>query len=336
VVVVGSINVDLVVTAPRLPAPGETVLGGTFARHHGGKGGNQAVAAARLGAVTSLMAAVGDDELGRDARLTLTFDGVDDSEVATVAGQPTGVALIVVGPDGQNAIAVAPGANAALTPNEIEAALGRVAPGADDVVLVGHEIPTESATAALRAARRAGATTVLNPAPARGIQREMLALADVITPNEFELAELVGVRGAERTQGGVAVSSEDAADAARTLLAGSRPADAGGAVLVSLGSRGAVLVTSAAAVMIPVPPVTAADATGAGDALNGALAAGLAAGLALEQAARRAVLAASLSTRHPGARDGLPTVEDVETFRLPAIVAQGQWAPTVVTQAENA
>ena len=336
VVVVGSINVDLVVTAPRLPAPGETVLGGTFARHHGGKGANQAVAAARLGATTSLIGAVGDDDVGRESRLALASEGVDHAEVAGIGGDSTGVALIVVAPDGQNAIAVAPGANAALTPVAVEQGLRRAAVGQADVVLVGHEIPTGSAAAALRAGRLAGAITVLNPAPAAGIEAELLALADVITPNEVELAELARAAGVERPVRGAAVTSEETIEAARRLLAGVGPETAARAVLVSLGAAGAILVTSTAAVTVPAPQVAATDATGAGDALNGALAAGLADGIELEAAARRAVLAASLSTTQPGARDGLPTVAELEAFGESGRRDRDQCAPSAVTQAENA
>ena len=310
VVVVGSINVDLVVTAPRLPAPGETVLGGTFARHHGGKGGNQAVAAARLGAATSLVAAVGGDELGREARAALAADGVDIDGLVTIDGETTGVALIVVGPDGQNAIAVAPGANGAVTPRVVQAGLRRASVGPGDVVLVGHEIPTETAIAALGAARLAQASTVLNPAPALGIDHSMLALADVATPNELELAELLdpGRSGRHTDETG-----ESLLGAARTFMTGD-PGDLPAALLVSLGSAGAALVTPAGVVTVPAPPVHAVDATGAGDALNGALAAGLAAGLDLEAAARRAVLVASISTSRRGARDGLVTAVQLDEW----------------------
>ena len=334
VVVVGSINVDLVVTAPRLPAPGETVLGGTFARHHGGKGGNQAVAAARLGATTSLVGAVGGDELGREARAALAADGVDLEGLVTLDGETTGVALIVVAPDGQNAIAVAPGANRAATPDVVEAGLRRASVGPGDVVLVGHEIPTEAAIAALRAARLAHASTVLNPAPALGMDLAMLAQADVTTPNEVELAELLdpgrSVRHTEET-------GESLLRAARAFMAARDPGDLPRALLVSLGPAGAALVTRAAVVTIPAPHVHAVDATGAGDALNGALAAGLAAGLDLEGAARRAVLAASISTSRRGARDGLPTAADLaalEPARTPP-ARRRQGRPSVPTQAEN-
>src|SRR5919109_1761119 len=145
VIVVGSINIDLVATVPTLPRPGETVTGGRLARHDGGKGGNQAVAAARLGAETWLIAAVGRDAFGADALAALAADGVHTEGVRTVAEAPTGVALIMVGADGENLIAVASGANALLTPEHVRDGLAALAPGSGDVVLVGHEIPTASA-----------------------------------------------------------------------------------------------------------------------------------------------------------------------------------------------
>ena len=190
VVVVGSVNVDLVVAVERLPGPGETVVGGRFARHHGGKGGNQAIAAARLGAPTTFIGAVGDDAFGRDAAAALEAGGVNIDGLVTLPGRPTGVALITVDARGENSIAVADGANHGLTSVQVRTALRglRLVPG--DVVLVGHEIRTGAAHEALRLARLAGATTILNPAPAGGLERPTLDLADVLTPNEGELAAL--------------------------------------------------------------------------------------------------------------------------------------------------
>src|SRR6476469_4810622 len=166
VLVVGSVNIDLVVSVDHLPRPGETVTGGRFARHHGGKGANQAVAAARLGASTAFIGAVGDDAFGPEARAALDTEGVDTTELLAVPGTPTGVALIVVDAAGENSIAVAGGANAALTVDDVRAGLARLVPTRGDVVLVGLEIPADVARAALEAGRTAGATTILNPAPA--------------------------------------------------------------------------------------------------------------------------------------------------------------------------
>jgi ribokinase len=286
VVVVGSVNVDLVVSVERLPAPGETVIGGRFARHHGGKGGNQAVAAARLGARTCFVGAVGRDDLGSAARAVLEAEGIDVSELTTLDRQPTGVALITVDAHGENSIAVAGGANAALTPEVVEGSLTRLAPAAGDVVLVGHEIPTATARAALAIGRASGATTILNPAPATGLDAGTVALADILTPNEVESAVLSGI--------------------------GARPTTA---VLVSRGALGARLEIDGDVVEIPAPAVVAVDTVGAGDTLNGALAASIAEGRSLPEAARRAVAAASLAVTRAGAREGMPTRAELEALR---------------------
>jgi ribokinase len=312
VLVVGSVNVDLVVQTERLPMPGETVLGGTFSRFHGGKGGNQAVAAARLGAAVMLVAALGDDDLAHDARAALAREGIGTEVIVTVDHTATGVALILVDAKAENQIAVAPGANTGLTAAHVRSALGRLRPHEADVVLVTHEIPTEAAREALRIGRDGGAWTVLNPAPADGIDRTMLTLADVVTPNRGELARLAAADA--RRSGRPTPGAEDPIRAARTLLeTTSEGPGAGKAFLVSLGASGAVLVSRDAAPFdIAAPKVAAVDATGAGDALNGALAAGLAGGLDLEAAARRAVVAASLSVTRAGAREGMPTAAELD------------------------
>jgi ribokinase len=297
VIVVGSVNVDLVVTTDRLPVPGETVTGGRFARHHGGKGGNQAVAAARLGARTWFVGAVGEDAFGSEARAALEADGVDTTELATLPWDSTGVALIIVDAAGENSIAVAGGANATLTTEHVSAALERLAPRPGDVVLVCHEIPTGTASDALRRARAAGATTIFNPAPADGVTPDLLSLTDLLTPNLGEAARLL--------------VGEGEPDALAAELVGSLAG--GGHVLISLGADGARLHGQDGAVTIPAPLVTAIDTVGAGDTLNGALAAGLAAGLDLEVAALRAVTAASLATTRAGAREGMPTVAELTT-----------------------
>ena len=296
VIVVGSVNVDLVVTTEHLPRPGETVIGGRFARHNGGKGGNQAVAAARLGATAILVGAVGDDVFGPEARAALEAAGVDVGGVLTLPGA-TGVALITVDEAGENSIAVAGGANAALSSVQVRAALKRLVLTPADVVLVGHEIRTGATHEALRLARIAGATTILNPAPAGGLEAPTLALADILTPNEGELATLASTEGPPSAQ-------------ARRVL-GAAPGRR--AVLVSLGSRGAMLVSGGRARTLASPRVEVIDTVGAGDTLNGALAAGLASGLDLAEASRRAVVAASLAVGRAGAREGMPTSAELDT-----------------------
>src|SRR4051794_8730697 len=280
VVIVGAINVDLVVSVTRLPAPGETVAGGGFARLRGGKGANQAVAAARLGAQVAMFGAVGRDEMGDEAVRELAGEGIDVSAVARVS-EPTGVALIVVDHAGENQIAVASGANAALAAPALELS-------GEGVMLLNHEISAEIVESAARAAADAGWRVVLNPAPARELPDAPIA---VLTPNASEAAELTGERDPEA--------------AARALSART-----GGAVLVTLGADGALLFAGEP-LRLPATRVDAVDTTGAGDTVNGALAAELAAGRPLEEAARFALTAAALSTRRPGARGGMPRREEM-------------------------
>ena len=222
VLVVGSVNVDLVVAAPRLPGPGQTVTGGDLARYQGGKGGNQATAAARLGARVAFVGSVGDDEMGRQARSALASEGIEVTSLA-VSGRATGVALIVVDPRGENLITVAPGANEDVHAAQVRTALAALAPGTHDVVLVCREIPADGVRAALEVGREAGSITILNPAPADGLDAATLALADILTPNQTELALLVGLGPADG----------DPETAARHVLAGpptgaGRRADDGG------------------------------------------------------------------------------------------------------------
>jgi ribokinase len=313
VIVVGSVNVDLVAHGPRLPSPGETVTGAEFSRHHGGKGANQAVAAARLGATTAFVGALGDDDFGADARSALAAEGIDLAGLAITPGA-TGVALILVDARGENLISVASGANAAVTPDLVRTGFDRLRPTAGDVVLVGHEIPTAAVVAALAAGRSAGATTMLNPAPADGIDRSTFGLADILTPNRGELAAIAAADG--KRVGRAAEAGGQPEALARTLLEG----NSGGpgvrqAVVVTLGAAGALVLRPAGeTVDVPAVAVRAIDTVGAGDAFNGVLAAGLAAGLDLETAARRAVAAAAVSTTRAGAREGMPTATDLEEF----------------------
>jgi ribokinase len=296
VIVVGSVNVDLVVTVDHLPQSGETVTGGRFARHHGGKGGNQAVAAARLGADTFFVGAVGGDAFGAEARAALAGEGIDLRGLIALDDEVTGVALIAVEETGENAIAVASGANGGLTAAHVRDALAILAPQPDDVLLVGHEIPTDATREALRLGREAGAVTILNPAPADGLDAPLLALADILTPNRGELAVML---------------DDDAPDAgpkAGSLVT----TDPARAVLVTLGGDGALLVDGTGTHALHGPSVRVVDTVGAGDTLNGALAAGLASGLALSDAARRAVTAATLAVTRAGAREGMPTLEELQ------------------------
>lgn len=287
VLICGSINVDLVVRVAELPAPGRTVSGGAFASHSGGKGANQAVAAARQGAHVALVGAVGDDELGRGALVDLERAGVDVSRVVVVPGTATGLALIVVDERGENQIAVAPGANAALSADAVAAALAGYEPADGGCFLAGFEIPDEAIIAGARAAAAHGMTIVVNPAPARALHPELLALKPIVVPNEHEAEALTGER--------------EPINAAR-LISGRTAAP----TIVTLGAAGALFydpgTTPDTVERLPAPVVEALDTTGAGDAFVGALAAQLAVGSPLREAAAAAVQAASESVTQPGAR----------------------------------
>jgi ribokinase len=288
VVVLGSVNIDLVVRVPRLPAAGETVTGGTFAQHHGGKGANQAVAAARLGAEVAFVGAVGDDDFGRAARQALVEDGVNVDGLTTLMGSPTGAALIVVNDQGENQIAVASGANA-----EVDADAWPHDAGFGDVFVAGFEVDDDAIVSRAVDGSKVGEQIVINPAPAREIPTELLATRPILVPNEIEALALTG---------------EADPEAAAKVLAQRSNAP----VVVTLGPRGAIVVADGRVDAIAAPHVDAVDTTGAGDAFVGALAAELAIGRPLLEAARFAVYAASLSVRVAGAREGMPTRGEVE------------------------
>jgi ribokinase len=337
VIVVGSINIDLVARVPQLPHPGETVLGGTYEHHHGGKGGNQAVAAARLGRPTLLIGAVGDDTFGSDARRALHAERVDVSMVATLRGEATGIALILVDSSGENEIAVVPGANGALEAGYARDSLARLGPLTGDVLLVCNEVPGRVIREALLCGQAAGATTIFNPAPATDIDRAVFGLADILTPNRTELEILL------RTDGRRPASRHPAATEttvrARALMADTT--DGPGvrrAVIVTLGAAGVVVLRRAeplsdatSAVQptpgagsgrgseltcweVPAEKVATIDTTGAGDAFCGALAASLAEGRPLPEAVHRAVAAAALATTRVGAREGMPSAVELGGF----------------------
>jgi ribokinase len=240
VIVVGSVNIDLVARVPHLPRPGETVTGGSYERHQGGKGGNQAVAAARLRRPTLFIGAAGDDTFEPEARRALAAERVDVSMLASLPGQPTGVALILVDAAGENEIAVVSGANGAIESGYVRDCLARLGPLVGDVLLVCNEIPLHVVREALVCGHAAGATTVLNPAPATGIDRSIFGLADVVAPNRNELATLL------QTDAGAASRKADGgmvtAVRARSLLA---PGPGGPgvrkAVILTMGATGVVV-----------------------------------------------------------------------------------------------
>ncbi|HEX5569547.1 MAG TPA: ribokinase [Streptomyces sp.] len=285
VVVVGSVNADHRIEVARLPAPGETVLGGPPAVLGGGKGANQAVALARLGHPVALVGAVGADPTGERLRHDLAAEGIDVCWLDT-AEAPTGQAVVLVDPDGENCIVVSPGANAAVGPRTVRAARAAVSGAA--VVVAQLEIPMD---AVLEAARLATGTFVLNPAPAAAVPAELWPHVDVLVPNRGELAQLCGAPEPQTAQ--------EAAELARRL-----PCPR---VVVTLGAAGAVVVDEQGTAVLTPPAVRAVDTTGAGDCFCGALAGALAEGRTLREAAALAVRAAAHSVQHSGAQAAMPT-----------------------------
>jgi ribokinase len=292
-VVVGSSNTDMIVPADRLPTPGETVLGGDLVMAAGGKGANQAVSAARVGAAVTFIARLGQDAFGQEALRQFQREGLDTRHIVQDSQSPSGVALIVVGPQGQNLIAVAPGANRRLSPADIAAAQ----PAFTDarVVLLQLETPVETVLAAARMGQAAGATVILNPAPAQALPEEIFSCVDILTPNETEAMLLTGERTPE-------------ASAAQLLRRGMRT------VILTLGAAGVLVAQENRLEHIAGFQVTAVDTTAAGDAFNGGLGAALARGDSLTEAIRYAQAVAALSVTRLGAQPSLPTAAEVADF----------------------
>lgn len=300
VVVLGSINMDLVVRTPRFPRPGETLHGSDFVTVGGGKGANQATAAARLDARVRFIGAVGADDFGTRRLAEMAEAGIDTGAVAQLAGVPTGVALITVDARGENTIIIAAGANMAVTPDFVPETV--FAGAADGGYLVAQlELPLETVAAGLARARAVGLTTLLNTAPYRPEARGLLPHVDILVANELEASDLA--------EWASAVSEENAADVAARLMARGPQM-----VAITLGAAGVVVVTPQGAAHVPAPRVEAVDTTGAGDCFTGAFAAALAGGVTTEAAARRAVAAASYSTTILGATPGMPTTAQLDAF----------------------
>jgi len=298
--VLGSSNTDMVVKAAKLPAPGETVIGGTFLMNPGGKGANQAVAAARLGGSVTFVARVGNDIFGKQALGQFQREGIRSEFVVTDAEQPSGVALIGVDAQGENSIVVAPGSNAHLDERQVSAALSTLA--APTLVLLQLEIPLASVEAAVRLSHEKGLRVILNPAPAQPLPAGLLRHLFLITPNETEAELLTGIR----------VTDPDTAE-----LAALRLRDMGVPnVVITLGAKGAYLRTDTEARLIPAPPVTATDTTAAGDCFNGALAVALSEDQALAEAVAFACKAASISVTRMGAQASLPQRREVDEVAL--------------------
>lgn len=288
IVVVGSINMDLVTLAPRFPGPGETLLGTRFFTAHGGKGANQAVAAARLGAEVALVGALGRDAFGDQLHAGLAREGIHLDHVARLAGEGSGTASITVA-DGENQILVVPAANARVSPAQVEAARATIARA--DAVLVQLEIPLDAVEATLRLGRRENVPVILNPAPAQALPIEWLRLASYLTPNQHELATALGA---------------DAATDFRELMRRA-PCPA----VLTRGGDGAWYRDDIHPEPIHQPgfKVDVVDSTGAGDTFNGALAVFLKEGL--PEAVRKACAAAALSVTKLGAQGGMPTAGEL-------------------------
>ncbi|EMC1015508.1 ribokinase [Enterobacter bugandensis] len=297
-VVLGSINADHILNLETFPTPGETVTGNQYQVAFGGKGANQAVAAGRSGANIAFIACTGDDDTGERVRKQLASDNIDIAPVSVVEGESTGVALIFVNAEGENVIGIHAGANAALTTERVEAQRGIIA-GAE-ALLMQLESPVESVLTAAKIAHENHTTVVLNPAPARVLSDELLALVDIITPNETEAEKLTGIR---------VENDNDAARAAKVLHAKGI-----GTVIITLGSRGVWASVNGEGRRVPGFKVKAIDTIAAGDTFNGALATALLEGKAMDDAIRFAHAAAAIAVTRKGAQPSVPWRKEIDEF----------------------
>ncbi len=296
IVVVGSSNTDMIIKLDRIPRPGETILGGEFVTAAGGKGANQAVAAARAGGRVSFIARVGQDVLGDQAVAGFVKDRIDVQHVARDKAAPSGVALIFVARDGENSIAVASGANGRLSPADVKKARKVIASAA--VLVMQLETPLATVQAAAETAAKAGVSVILNPAPAQPLPDELLRLVSILTPNETEAELLTGITVDDE------VSAGQAAD--RLLARGVQT------VIITLGPRGAFVAAEGLRKLIRGLPMQAVDTTAAGDVFNGALAVALAEGQTLEQSVRFANAAAAISVTRLGAQPSAPKRKEID------------------------
>lgn len=296
ITVIGSMNMDLIVRAPHIPASGETIIGGAFSTAEGGKGANQAVAAARLGARVTMVGCVGDDAHGRHLLSALQADGISTDFVRVAGNSHTGVALITVSADGENSIVVSSGANHALSPTDVESAEAAIADA--DMLLLQLEIPLEVVATAVEIAHRHKIPVLLNPAPATQLSPTILDAVDYLIPNESETTLLT-----EHTITDID-SMRRAAKALRTMGVGT--------VILTLGSRGAFFLDEKSSMIVPAFPVDPVDTTAAGDAFIGAFAVARAQGESLENAMRFAAAAGAVAVTGFGAQASLPTLAAVK------------------------
>jgi len=298
ILVVGSANMDLVVKAERVPRQGETIMGHGFQTVHGGKGANQAVACARLGARTTMLGRVGNDAFGRELRAGLEREGVDVSHLRADPQAASGIAVIIVDATGDNSIVVAPGANGCLTLEDVEAL--RLAESSYDAVLAQLEIPLEVIIAAFEQARAAGAKTILDAGPARKLPPELLRQVDVISPNRSEAEAILGMK----------ISGKGSLEGVSRRLQSLGPKE----VVLKLGEEGALVTRGRESTRIPAAAITPVDTTGAGDAFTAALAVFLAEGKDIVAAARPAACAGALAATVFGAQPSMPTRQTLRQF----------------------
>lgn len=298
IVVVGSYNIDMTIKAARIPQPGETIIGGSFSMGTGGKGANQAVAAARAGAEVWFIARVGNDTFGDEALQHLHRDGINTDFMIRDKTAPTGVASIVVDEAGENSIVVASGANSRLQPCDVEAAKDVIA--AADTVLLQLESPLETVAATAEMAAACGVGVVLNPAPAQTLAPALLKFFSIITPNEVEAEMLTGIKIANEK------SWAAAAQALRTRGVAT--------AMITLGSQGVFVATAHQRFLVPAFKVEAVDTTAAGDVFNGALAAFLSRDRTIGEAVRLACAAAALSVTKLGAQASAPFLHEIQNF----------------------
>lgn len=296
IVVVGSLNMDLVVRVPHMPIPGETVLGNDFQNIPGGKGANQAVGAARMGARVTMIGKVGNDEFGKALTKNLANEGVGISHISVDEKEATGIAMITLDQSGQNSIVVASGANMALKPEDIRTAWKKISD--IDVLVMPLEVSLECVEEAVRLATESSVKVILNPAPAQKLSDDLLKKVDVLVPNESETSLLTGL---------AVESIEDAKIAAKSLLE-----KGAGAIVLTLGSRGALLISENQPAIISTPyKVNVVDTTAAGDSFVAALSVGIVEGLPLENALRQATAAGALAVTKMGAQPCMPTKKEV-------------------------
>ena len=297
ITVLGSINMDLIATTDRLPGPGETVGGNSFATAAGGKGANQALAARRAGAEVLMAGAVGEDSFATDA-LALLYDAGTNLSLVKKTDQPTGTALILVGGDGENMIAVVPGANGEVTVHDAEEAIAATSVGS--ILVLQFEIPAHSVEAALKAAKAKGITTLINTAPMTADAARLAKLADIVVANETEFELFSGEK------------HEDAASRITTMRR--IHAETGQTLIVTLGADGVVAIRNDEIVQAAGLKITPVDTVGAGDTFCGYLAASLDAGYTFEKALVRAAAAGSLACTKKGAQPSIPLASEVEGF----------------------